>query len=61
MKKVYDVFFGVGRERDYQTFTTKRQAEKFGNKLLEKGIKNVFIDVYDNEEDMNLIHSIKLA
>lgn len=56
MTNIYDVWYGSAPTREYESFKNYRQAVNFAKKQSIK-YANVWLDTYDNEEDMGLIKS----
>ena len=53
MKYHYDVMFGTnGVDRDCESFTTLNKATKFANQKVEEGKAKVFLDTFDEYEDL---------
>jgi len=49
----YEVMFGKqGIDRDVEVFTSIKKAEEFALQKIKKGEKNIFLDSYNNEQDL---------
>jgi hypothetical protein len=44
--------FSLNDVRDFQEFDTKKQAMKFALKIKAKGAEKIFLDTYDDDDDL---------
>jgi len=48
----FDVMYTLDNVRDFQEFSTKTQAMKFALKMRAKGAEKIFVDTYDDDDDL---------
>ena len=50
MRTTYEVMFGEqGVDRDHESFNTRKQAERFAEKMVEAGKEKVFLDIFTED------------
>ena len=52
---IYDIAYTLNNKRDYEVFEKRKDALKRAKKLVKKGATKVYLDIFDNEDDMQLI------
>ena len=48
----YDVLYSLDGVRDFKDFSTKKQAMKFVFEMKAKGAEKIFVDTYDDDDDL---------